>query len=205
MRDVVQVLEAEFTRYKALGDAALAQLNDEEVSRRPPGGGNSVAIIVWHVGGNLESRFTDFLTSDGEKPWRDRDQEFEAREATATEVVAKWERGWRAVTDAVASLNDARLSDRVTIRGQGLSVLEALARSLAHTANHVGQIVFLGKMWRGEAWNCLSIPLGASRAYNANPGSEKPTDHAAAVRASTPAGGGQENAGRASPEQGLAP
>ena len=185
MRDVVQVLEAEFTRYKALGDAALAQLNDDEVSRRPPGGGNSVAIIVWHVGGNLESRFTDFLTSDGEKPWRDRDQEFDTRTATAAEVVAKWERGWRAVADAVASLDDALLTNRVTIRGQGLSVLEALARSLAHTANHVGQIIFLGKMWRGEAWNCLSIPLGASRAYNANPGSERPKEHATAVRSRT--------------------
>jgi hypothetical protein len=182
MRDVVRVFEAEFNRYKALGDAALAQLSDGEVSRRPPGSGNSVAIIVWHVGGNLESRFTDFLTTDGEKPWRDRDQEFDPRVVTAEEVVGKWERGWRAVADALAALDDGRLTDRVTIRGQGLSVLEALARSLAHTANHVGQIVFLGKMWRGDAWNCLSIPLGASRAYNANPGFEKPADHAATVR-----------------------
>jgi hypothetical protein len=89
------------------------------------------------------------------------------------------------VGEAFASLDDVRLADRVTIRGQGLSAIEALARSLAHTANHVGQIVFLGKMWRGDAWNCLSIPLGASRAYNANPGSEKPADHAAAVRSRT--------------------
>jgi|SRR5688572_7830261 len=183
MRDVVRVFEAEFNRYKALGDAALAQLGDEDVSRRPPGGGNSVAIIVWHVGGNLESRFTDFLTADGEKPWRDRDQEFEARAVTLAEVAAKWERGWNAVHGALASLSDARLADRVTIRGQGLSVIEALARSLAHTANHVGQIVFLAKMWQGDDWKCLSIPLGASRTYNANPRSEKPADHAAAVRA----------------------
>lgn len=194
MRDAVRVFEAEFNRYKALGDATLAQLGDEDVSRRPPGDGNSVAIIVWHVGGNLESRFTDFLTTDGEKPWRDRDQEFDARVVTAGEVAAKWERGWRAVTDALAGLDDARLADRVTIRGQSLSVLEALARALAHIANHVGQIVLLGKMWRGDAWTCLSIPLGASRTYNANPGSEKPADHAAAVRERTPAGGTHEKA-----------
>jgi uncharacterized damage-inducible protein DinB len=195
MREVVRVFEAEFNRYKALGDATFAQLGDDEVSRRPPGGGNSVAIIVWHVGGNLESRFTDFLTTDGEKPWRDRDQEFEARVVTAAEVLAKWERGWRAVAEALASLDDDRLTDRVTIRSQGLSVIEALARSLAHTANHVGQIVFLGKMWRGDAWNCLSIPLGASRTYNANPGSEKPADHAAAMRARRPPDAGKKTPG----------
>jgi hypothetical protein len=182
VRDVVRAFEAEFHRYKALGDATLGQLGDEEVSRRPPGGSNSVAMIVWHIGGNLESRFTDFLTSDGEKPWRDRDQEFETRAVTVAEVNAKWERGWRAVQEALAPLDDTRLGDRVTIRGQGLSVVEALARSLAHIANHVGQIVFIGKMWRGDAWKCLSIPLGASRAYNANPGSEKPADHAQSIQ-----------------------
>ena len=102
MRDVVQVFEAEFIRYKTLGDAALAQLNDDEVSRRPPGGGNSVAIIVWHVGGNLESRFTDFLTSDGEKPWRDRDREFVERPYSRAEFETMWAGGWRALEDALA-------------------------------------------------------------------------------------------------------
>ena len=177
MRDVVQVFEAEFIRYKTLGDAALAQLNDDEVSRRPPGGGNSVAIIVWHVGGNLESRFTDFLTSDGEKPWRDRDDEFVLRSVTTSALLEKWERGWRALLAAISELTDADLLQTVTIRRQQLRIDQALQRSLAHTAYHVGQIVFLAKQVRSGGWRCLSIPLGGSAAHNARGADESAKAH----------------------------
>jgi hypothetical protein len=186
MRETVAALEAEFWRYKALGDSALAQLDDDLVSRTPAGESNSVAVIVWHLAGNLESRFTDFLDSDGEKPWRDRDAEFEARTVTQQAALARWQRGWAVVLPALAGLRDIDLPRHVTVRGQKLTVLEAVCRSLAHVAYHVGQIVFLGKMWRDEQWKCLSIPRGASKAYNANPSSEKPSAHAAHLQSIQP-------------------
>ena len=186
MRETVAALEAEFWRYKALGDAALAQLDDDLVSRAPAGESNSVAVIVWHLAGNLESRFTDFLTSDGEKPWRDRDAEFEPRSVTHPATVARWQRGWAVVLPSLAGLRDIDLPRHVTIRGQKLTVLEAVSRSLAHVAYHVGQIVFLGKLWRDEQWKCLSIPRGGSKAYNATPGSEKPAAHAAHLQSIQP-------------------
>jgi hypothetical protein len=182
MRDVVGAIEGEYRRYKALGESTLAQLDDHAVCRVPAPDSNSVAVVLWHVAGNLESRFTDFLTSDGEKPWRDRDDEFEERIVSRAEAVAKWDRGWAVVLDALRPLSDEDLLRRVTVRGQSLSVAEALARSLAHTAYHVGQIVFLGKMWQGTGWTCLSIPRGASRAYNARPGNEKPAAHATTLQ-----------------------
>lgn len=178
MREVVGAIEAEYRRYKALGDSTLSQLDDEALCRVPGKESNSVTTVLWHVAGNLESRFTDFLTSDGEKPWRDRDAEFEPRVVSGEDAMAKWNRGWAVVLDALGHLSDADLARRVSVRGQPLSVAEALARSLAHTAYHVGQIVFLGKMWREAEWRCLSIPRGASRAYNANPRNEKPSAHA---------------------------
>jgi len=178
MREVVRVFEAEFNRYKALGDATFAQLGDDEVSRRPPGGGNSVAIIVWHVGGNLESRFTEFLTSDGEKPWRHREEEFEGRTATRQELVAKWNRGWDVLLKSLSELSDVDLQRGVTIRSQSVQVNEALHRSLGHVAYHVGQIVYLAKSLQGKRWQYLTIPPGQSDAYNRAPRSEKPAAHA---------------------------
>ena len=182
MRDYVQSIEAEYQRYKALGEAAIAQLSEEQLAVPAPGGGNSIAAIVWHVAGNLESRFTDFRTSDGEKPWRNRDEEFEARTVSHAELREKWERGWRALFDALDALTDADLHASVIIRRQPLRIDEALHRSLAHTTYHVGQIVFLAKQFRSEQWNCLSIPLGQSREYNQAPRNEKPSAHAEHVR-----------------------
>ena len=178
MSEYVRSIEEEYKRYKALGEAAIAQLPDEQLSVPGPGGGNSIAAIVWHVAGNLESRFSDFRTSDGEKPWRNRDEEFEFRTVTHAELVDKWERGWRALFAALSTLTDADLQATVVIRQQPLRIEQALHRSLAHTTYHVGQIVFLAKQFRGEQWNCLSIPLGGSRAYNQNPRHESPAAHA---------------------------
>jgi hypothetical protein len=165
MRDIVGSIEAEYRRYKKLGEGAIAQIRDAELAEPGPGGGSSITVIVWHVAGNLASRFTEFLTADGEKPWRKRDEEFVAREASRAAVLEKWEHGWRILFDALATLRDAHLHERVTIRGERLAVHAALHRSLAHTASHVGQIVYLAKSFRGDQWTSLSIPPGQSQAY----------------------------------------
>ena len=174
----VEAITDEFTRYKALGEAAIAQLSDEELALVASAGGNSIIAIVWHLAGNLESRFTDFRTSDGEKPWRDRDEEFALRTVTGADVREKWERGWRALMGALGGLADADLLATVTIRRQQLRIDQALQRSLAHTAYHVGQIVFLAKQIRSGGWKCLSIPLGGSAAHNARGADESAKAHA---------------------------
>lgn len=166
MREIIGSVEAEYRRYKKLGEGAIAQVRDAELARPGPGGGSSITVIVWHVAGNLASRFTEFLTSDGEKPWRKRDEEFAAREVSRAEVLAKWEHGWRILFEALAALTDAHLHEHVTIRGERLAVHAALHRSLAHTASHVGQILYLAKSFRGDQWTSLSIPLGESDAYS---------------------------------------
>jgi hypothetical protein len=181
MDPIIASIHAEYTRYKTLAEAALAQLSDDELIAPGSGDGNSIAVICRHIAGNLRSRFTDFLTSDGEKPWRRRDEEFEAREVTRVELLAHWERGWTALFDALNELKDADLARTVTIRSQPLLVHEALHRSLAHASYHVGQIVYAARAWRGEQWRFLSIPPGQSERYNAQPTHEKPSDHAATL------------------------
>lgn len=162
MRALVASIEGEYRRYKSLGENAVVQLPDDQLVDAA-GVSNSIATIVWHLAGNLTSRFTDFLTSDGEKPWRDRDSEFLARQVTRAELHAKWEDGWRVLFAALSALTDADLAKTVTIRGQPHTVAEALHRSLAHTSYHVGQIVFVAKALRGADWRYLSIPPGKSR------------------------------------------
>jgi len=169
VRTVLSSLESEYRRYKRLGDESIRQLDGEALVRQPPGDGNSVAAIVWHIAGNLRSRFTDFLTTDGEKPWRDRESEFAARAVSAADVRAKWEEGWAVLFEALSTLSDADLSRTVVIRGQSLSVLDALQRSVTHASYHVGQIVFLARSLRGDRWEWLSIPPGKSDEYNRNP------------------------------------
>jgi hypothetical protein len=174
MRNVIGPIEAEYRRYKMLGEGALQQLADGQLSEVGGPGGNSIATLVWHVSGNLVSRFTDFLASDGEKPWRDREAEFAPRAVTRQELDTKWEEGWRILFDSLAGLQDGHLETPVRIRGVALSVLEALLRSLAHTSYHVGQVVFLAKGLCGSRWRYLTIPPGGSVAYNENPDREKP-------------------------------
>ena len=173
----VEAIADEFTRYKALGEAAIAQLDDDELGLIGSDGGNSIVAIVWHVAGNLESRFADFRTSDGEKPWRDRDDEFVRRTVTKSALLEKWERGWRALLAAISELTDADLPQTVTIRRQQLRIDQALQRSLAHTSYHIGQIVFLAKQIRSGGWRCLSIPLGGSAAHNARGADESAKAH----------------------------
>jgi len=174
MRKIIESIEEEYRRYRKLGEGAFAQLHDAELSAAASGGGNSAAVLVWHVAGNLASRFTDFLTSDGEKPWRQRDEEFKARQVSRKELLEKWESGWSVLVAALAALSDEDLGRTVTIRGKPLKVHEALHRSLAHAAYHVGQIVYIAKEMRGVSWKSLSIPLGGSAAYNLSPDRERP-------------------------------
>jgi uncharacterized damage-inducible protein DinB len=181
-RTTISLIEAEYRRYKALADSAVDQLRPEELEARVPAT-NSVATIMWHISGNLTSRFTEFLTTDGEKPWRDRESEFEERAASGPELREKWEEGWSVLFGTLGALQDDDLTRTITIRGVELRVDEALFRSLAHTSYHVGQIVHIGKDLRGDAWRYLSIPPGGSAAYNANPTSEKAGESARNVRA----------------------
>lgn len=180
--NIISSIDAEFRRYKSLGDGAMAQLADAELSQAGPHGGHSVTTLAWHISRNLKSRFTDFLTSDGEKPWRDRESEFEARRVSRAELLATWEDGWTAVLGALQGLGDAQLGKTITIRNIPLTVHESLHRSVAHTCYHVGQIVYIAKGLRGGAWQYLSIPPGKSAEYNRNPTGETADAHAAAIR-----------------------
>lgn len=182
MNGTIASLRAEYLRYKTLAEAALAQLSDTELSAAGAGGGSSVTTICWHVAGNLLSRFSDFLTTDGEKPWRHREEEFQARTVSREELLAHWERGWTTLLDALGALTDADLDRTVTIRGQPLAVNEALHRSLAHAAYHVGQVVYVARGLRGASWRFLSIPPGQSEAYNARPTMEQANAHASTLR-----------------------
>ncbi|HED64504.1 MAG TPA: DUF1572 domain-containing protein [Planctomycetes bacterium] len=175
---------AEFRRYKAMAEAAAAQLGDEELGRTEAWMGNSVGTLLWHIGGNLRSRFTDFLTSDGEKPWRDREGEFAERPwgDDRAMLMEHWERGWAALAGALEELGDEDLARSVKIRGVELRVDEALLRSLGHIAYHVGQIVLTARALRGEDWRFLTIPPGGSEAYNRSPTMERAADHAGRIR-----------------------
>ncbi|MBW3535175.1 MAG: DUF1572 domain-containing protein [Gemmatimonadetes bacterium] len=161
---------AEFKRYKSLGEGVLDQIDEGELSRAPSAGVSSIATLVWHISGNLKSRFTDFLTTDGEKPWRDRESEFGERRASRSEVVEKWEDGWSALLSALDELGEEDLERVVSIRGEPLQVIEALHRSLAHTSYHVGQMAYIGRIFRGGDWEYLSIPPGGTDQYNRSMG-----------------------------------
>jgi hypothetical protein len=153
--------------YKKLGDRAMAQVSDEGLNAVLDAESNSIAIIVKHLAGNMRSRWTGFLTSDGEKPDRDRDSEFETPPKSREELLAMWEAGWQLAFDALAPLTDADLSRTIYIRGEAHSVTQAIHRQLAHYAYHVGQIVFLAKHFAGPDWNALTIPRRKSAEFNA--------------------------------------
>ena len=176
-RDFIGSIEGEYRRYKALAEGAMDQLSPEELCSTAVGSDNSIIVMVWHISGNLLSRFTEFLSSDGEKPWRGRDSEFVPRQTSRAELMQKWEDGWDVLFSSLAELEDADLNKTVSIRGVPLDVHEALHRSLAHASYHVGQIVYVAKSLRGNSWHHLSIPPGESEAYRRNPGLEKSLNH----------------------------
>ncbi|MES2177117.1 MAG: DUF1572 family protein [Gemmatimonadota bacterium] len=170
---MIEDFRGEYKRYRIIGEKALAQIPDDELNHVHASGGNSAAMIVFHIGGNFASRFTDFLTTDGEKPWRAREEEFAERICSRADLEERWVSGWSVVEAQLASLGDGDFERSVTIRQQPLTVHAALCRSLAHVAYHVGQIVLIARICADRPWQSMSIPRGASDAYNANPILEK--------------------------------
>lgn len=155
-----------FRYYKKLGEGAMAQLEDHEFTLTHDADSNSVSTIVKHMAGNMRSRWTNFLSEDGEKSNRNRDQEFESPPATRAEAMATWEAGWQCVFTALEPLRDEDIGRTVYIRGEAHSVLQAINRQLGHYAYHVGQIVLLAHQFRGADWKSLSVPRGQSQAFN---------------------------------------
>ena len=166
----LEEVRRQMREHKRMGEGAIAQLRDEELFVMLDPEANSVAVLVKHLAGNMRSRFTDFLTSDGEKPDRFRDQEFELTPATTrTDVLKWWEAGWACVFAAIDPLKPQDVMRMVTIRGEPHTVLQAINRQIAHYAQHIGQIVFLAKHLRSSEWKTLSVPRGKSEEYKTAP------------------------------------
>ena len=165
-----------FEYYKHLAESAMAQVNDEQFFWKPNEATNSIAVIVQHMAGNLKSRFTNFLTEDGEKPWRNRDGEFEDGQADRPVLMQEWNEAWAILFAALQNMQQEDWGKTVQIRNQPHSPLDAFNRQLAHHAYHVGQIVFVAKMLRAEDWQGLSIPKGGSLDYNARKFEQKQKD-----------------------------
>lgn len=164
-----------FLESKQLAERALAQLDDAQFFHVPDPESNSAALIVKHMAGNMRSRWTDFLTTDGEKPDRNRDAEFEQSEADSREaLMTRWNAGWKLVLDAIDALSPGDLERVVTIRSEPHTVLKAICRQITHYAYHSGQIVFLAKHLRSTAWQTLSVPRGGSAQFNATKTGRKP-------------------------------
>ena len=156
----------QFEYYKSLGDKTFLQIAPENLFWQYNDDSNSIAVIINHLYGNMLSRWTDFLTSDGEKEWRNRDKEFLNEVTTKEELLQRWEAGWECLFDALHSITEADLDKEILLRNQKHTIAEAINRQLAHYPYHIGQIVFLGKMLSNNNWKSLSIPKGQSDAFN---------------------------------------
>ena len=165
--DFLSSARKQFAYYQLLGEQAMTQVPDDKLFWQPNAASNSIGTIVKHLSGNMLSRWTDFLTTDGEKPWRAREAEFDNDLTTRAEVLAHWHAGWQCLFAALNALTPADLDRTIYIRNQGHTVLEAINRQLAHYPYHVGQIVYVARLVADEAWQSLSIPRGKSAAYNA--------------------------------------
>ena len=163
LKDAIDLLRY----YKLLAERAMAQAPDDSLNAALDSESNSITIIVKHMAGNMRSRWTNFLTTDGEKPDRNRDSEFEAPPKTRAEIMALWEMGWKCVFDALTPLTDSDLSRTVLIRTERHSVMQAINRQIAHYSYHVGQIVFLAKHFASEHWKSLTVPRGKSGEFTA--------------------------------------
>jgi hypothetical protein len=166
--DYLESAKKQFEYYKMLGDKTIDQLPNEKLFWQYNQESNSIAIIVKHLHGNMLSRWTDFLTTDGEKEWRQRDAEFDNDLKSKEELIQKWNEGWNCLFEALNSLKEEDFTKTIYIRNQGHSITEAINRQLAHYPYHVGQIIFIGKMICNEKWISLSIPKGNSNTYNAD-------------------------------------
>ena len=170
---VIESIKSEYNRYKSLAELAVVQVKDEDFQKIISGTENSIAILMNHLSGNLKSRFTNFLTEDGEKPWRNRDEEFEESNKDRDALLKDWNEAFEVLLTELNKLTDADLLRKVKIRETELTVSDALARSLSHLSYHVGQIVFIARQHVGANWKSLSIPKGKSQTYNLNPTKEK--------------------------------
>ncbi len=170
---VIEVIKSEFERYKSIAERAVEQLNENDLNKQLDSDGNSIAVLLKHLSGNLKSRFTNFLTEDGEKTWRDRDGEFESGDKSRTELLDSWNEAFKIVFEELKNLTEEKLNTKVFIYGKELTVAKALAWSLTHTSYHVGQIVLLAKHYAGKEWKTLSIAKGKSAEFNANQFKEK--------------------------------
>lgn len=166
MTNYLESVRKQFTYYKMLGEKTFDQLEEPQLFQSPAPESNSIAIIVNHLSGNMLSRWTNFLSEDGEKSWRDRDREFEDVLRNTDDLHAKWEEGWRCLFHALDTITPENFDQLVYIRNQGHTIVEAINRQLAHYAYHVGQIVYIGKLFRDKQWRSLSIARGASRRFN---------------------------------------
>ncbi|WP_242134795.1 DUF1572 family protein [Aestuariivivens marinum] len=166
MKSYLTSITKQFKYYKGLGDKTFVQLSFEELQNEIALDSNSISIIVKHMVGNMLSRWTNFLSEDGEKEWRKRDLEFEDSYTCKAELLDAWEKGWQCLFDAITPLTAGDLERIIYIRNQGHTITEAINRQLAHYSYHVGQIVFLGKVLKGKDWKSLSIPKGGSAKYN---------------------------------------
>jgi hypothetical protein len=152
--------------YKELGEKTFEQLNDADFHFQPSSESNSIAVMIQHIVGNMLSRFTNFLTEDGEKDWRNRDDEFEVHNYSKQQLIDLWNKGWKCFLDVLESLKEDDLMKTITIRKEQLSVTDAIMRQLAHYPYHIGQIVYVGRLIKNETWKNLSIPKGNSQAFN---------------------------------------
>ena len=152
--------------YKELGEKTFAQLEEKDFHWQPSSESNSIAVIIQHVAGNMLSRWTNFLTEDGEKDWRKRDDEFEIHSYSKQQLIETWDKGWKCFIDVLESLTENDLLKTIYIRKEPLTAIDAINRQLAHYPYHVGQIVYIGRMIKNEEWKSLSIPKGDSKKFN---------------------------------------
>lgn len=164
--EYLKSVKKQFEYYKSVGEKTFNQLAESDLFWQYNEESNSIAIMVNHLWGNMKSRWTDFLTTDGEKDWRNRDLEFESVIKSRDELLVKWNEGWECLFDALSDINEQNFNTKVYIRNQEHSIIEAINRQLAHYAYHIGQIVYLGRMIRGSKWKSLTIPKGKSTEFN---------------------------------------
>jgi len=164
--EYLKVIKEDFKKYKLLGDKTFAQIEDKDIHFESDDEANSIAVIIQHLSGNMSSRFTEFLTTDGEKPARNRDLEFEDQNMTKDDLIKKWESGWNILFNSINNLNADDLTKTIHIRNEPHSVIQALNRQVTHCAYHVGQIVLIAKQIKKSDWNTLSIAKKKSEEYN---------------------------------------
>ena len=165
--DYIESVKKQFEYYKMLGDKTFSQLKDEHLFWQYNEESNSIATIIKHLSGNMQSRWTDIFTTDGEKEWRNRDAEFENDITTDIQIIQLWDKGWQCLFTALKAITEADYNKLIYIRNQGHTITEAINRQLAHYPYHIGQIVFIGKLLCDDKWVSLSIPKGNSTSYNA--------------------------------------